>query len=91
MGKHFQCGRCDLTFGSHKEYADHVKTHFNQVPRRFKCLKCEKSYTTKQNLLLHMNSAHNTSNKKSVVFNCHFCSKSFHSYKDQKIHTKFGS
>ncbi|CAN3362720.1 hypothetical protein DICA4_E04940 [Diutina catenulata] len=95
----FVCPICDGMFTSDSDYAAHKRTHSGD--KRHKCSKCDKSYTSFNNLLLHRVTIHQDlvlgdkddhytpeQFKTLRVFHCHEenCTATFPSYENLLVH-----
>jgi hypothetical protein len=74
MQKTFTCTYCGATFGSQNRLNQHRKVH--QEDLRLLCEFCERPFSKKENLLLHLTNMHKD---KSNPYACCFCSDAFSS------------
>lgn len=78
----YNCASCDKIFSSHSVLLSHVKTHTGET---FTCHfdGCTKAYTHKQNLNMHLLTAHIQS---GTVFTCEVCDKTLSNSNALRIH-----
>lgn len=78
----YNCASCDKIFSSQSVLLSHVKTHTGET---FTCHfeGCTKAYTHKQNLNMHLLSAHIQA---GIVFTCEICEKTLPNSNALRIH-----
>ena len=86
--KTFTCTICQQKFKcTYQEFRQHIVSHKKEKSfKPLSCDLCKKRFSSKQSLTYHLNSFHNFDEKKTRVFQCHFCNKSFKDFKVMKLH-----
>lgn len=78
----YECKNCHMTFANTEYLSRHLLRCKNDNALRFKCETCNRGFTTKGSLELHINTVH----LKKKKFGCNICGKSFTQKHILKIH-----
>ena len=80
------CSQCSGVFKSHINLKRHIsKVHLKNEEKAFRCETCDRKYSYKSNLNLHLRNAHSN---KTGTFQCKSCSKLFGNEQALKMHVK---
>lgn len=72
--KNLLCENCGKSFTEESGYEKHLLTHISTLTL-YSCTQCEKEYTTRGNLKMHMDSKHPADENALNRLKCHICSK----------------
>lgn len=78
----YGCNVCGRVLASRTSFNNHVLLHDGEQAK-VKCEFCERTFTTKGNMMVHVREVHNNT---GIHFNCQYCEKGFMEQKDLNAH-----
>ncbi|XP_065080673.1 zinc finger protein 62 homolog [Ochlerotatus camptorhynchus] len=78
----YACNVCGRVLASRTSFRNHVLLHDGDEAKA-KCDFCERTFTTKGSMMVHIREVHNNT---GIHFNCQYCGKGFMEQKDLHLH-----